>query len=131
VPDPQIAGRARFCSQCGQPIVVEGASFCKDCGAPLEATSIIRRDLGLRPLIAFSLSLIPGLGHVYQGHPWRGILWFFGVGIGYGSSLGLGFILHLICAANAALYGTIREEAWQRRRHHRRRSGGMSATFRP
>jgi hypothetical protein len=88
--------------------VVEGASFCKHCGAPLEATGSIARDLGMRPVIAFVLSIVPGLGHVYQRHPWRGIGWFFGVMIGYGVGYPLGFLLHLICAANAAVYATMR-----------------------
>ncbi len=96
--------------------MVEGATFCKECGAPLEATAPARRDIGLRPVIAFVLSLIPGLGHVYQGHPWRGIAWFFGILIAYTSSQPLGFLLHLICAANAAVYDTIRSGAPQRSR---------------
>ena len=75
--------KPRFCSQCGQPIVVVAARFCKECGAPLEATGFIRRDIGMRPLIAFGLSLVPGLGHLYQGHPFRGCLWFFGVAFAY------------------------------------------------
>ncbi len=87
--------------------MVEGATFCKDCGAPLEATGPIARDLGMRPVIAFVLSVVPGLGHVYQRHPWRGIGWFFGVMIAYGASPPLGFLLHLICAANAAVYATM------------------------
>lgn len=61
----------------------------------------------MRPVIAFVLSVVPGLGHVYQRHPWRGIGWFFGVMIAYGASPPLGFLLHLICAANAAVYATM------------------------
>lgn len=89
-------------------MTVEGASFCKHCGAPLEATGAIARDFGMRPVIAFVLSIVPGLGHVYQRHPWRGIGWFFGVMMAYGMSHPLGFLLHLICAANAAVYATMR-----------------------
>ena len=108
MPDPEFFSRPRFCSQCGQPIVVEGAAFCKQCGAPLEGTGLIRRDIGLRPVIAFILSAVPGLGHVYQGHPWRGIAWFFGILIAYAASQPLGFLLQLVCAANAAVYDRIR-----------------------
>lgn len=86
--------------------MVDGARFCKDCGAALEATGSIRLDFGMRPVIAFVLSAIPGLGHVYQHHPWRGLAWFFGVMIAYGLSRPLGFVLHLICAANAAVYAS-------------------------
>jgi hypothetical protein len=117
VPDPEFFSRPRFCSQCGQPIVVEGAGYCKECGAQLERTSIIRRDIGLRPVIAFALSVVPGLGHIYQGHPWRGIAWFFGIIMALSSSSPLGFLLWLICAANAALYDTI--ETGRTSRRHR------------
>lgn len=94
--------------------MVEGASYCKECGSPLERTGIIGRDIGLRPVIAFVLSVIPGLGHVYQGHPWRGIAWFFGILVAYTASQPLGFLLHLICAANAAVYDRIREGRFPR-----------------
>lgn len=116
MPDPEFFSRPRFCSQCGQPIVVEGASFCKECGAPLERTGIISRDIGLRPVIAFVLSVIPGLGHVYQGHPWRGIAWFFGVIAAWNASPPLGFLLQLICAANAAIYDTIQQRVLAKRK---------------
>lgn len=129
MPEAEFFSRPRFCSQCGQPIVVEGARFCKECGAPLEATGIIRRDIGLRPVIAFVLSLVPGLGHVYQGHPWRGIAWFFGIMTAYAASPPLGFLLQLICAANAAIYGTIHGDALTRP-GRKRRTAGVSATLR-
>ncbi len=104
--------------------MVEGAAFCKECGAPLEGTGLIRREVGIRPVIAFVLSVIPGLGHIYQGHPWRGIVWFFAIVIAYTASQPLGFLLHLVCAANAAVYDTIR--AGRALRRGRRRSDRLT-----
>ncbi len=123
VPEAEFP-RPRFCSQCGGPIVVAQAKFCKACGAALEAAEPVRYDGGPRLVSAFVLSVIPGLGHVYQRHPWRGIAWFFGVMAAYGASRTLGFLLHLICAANASLYGTMGRTAARRqeRRHSQRRS---------
>jgi hypothetical protein len=119
VPDADFFDRPRFCSRCGQPVIVEGASFCKGCGAALDATARMRREIGMRPLIAFGLSIIPGLGHVYQGRPARGVMWFFGVIIAYGAGP-IGYLLHLICAASAASYGSTRGEERRRRRRGRR-----------
>ena len=78
----------------------------------------------MRPFIAFFLSIVPGLGHLYQGHAMRGVMWFFGVVIAYGAGP-IGYLLHLICAVSAASYGTTRYE--ERRRRHRRRVRGASA----
>jgi len=83
-----------------------GASFCKECGEPLVQEHLRRaRDLGWKPLIAAALSIVPGLGHLYRGRPFRGLLWFVGVLIAYGAPP-LGYILHMICAASAASIGT-------------------------
>jgi hypothetical protein len=98
---------ARFCSRCGQPVVVAGAQFCKECGAPLAGTSIFVRDPGFNPITAALLSIIPGLGHVYKRKPGRGAVWFFAVMFAYGTGLQLGVLLHVICAINAALQGAI------------------------
>jgi TM2 domain-containing membrane protein YozV len=105
--------RPRFCSQCGQPVVVAGANFCKECGAPLAATVWLSRDLKWRPLTAFVLSIIPGLGQWYKGQPIRGLIWFLVVGLFYGGASPFAPILHLICAANAAFAGAIREDAFK------------------
>jgi hypothetical protein len=37
-------------------------------------------------------------------------LWFFGVSFAYGMGPQLGILIHLICAANAAFSGTLRED---------------------
>jgi hypothetical protein len=109
------------------PVVVEAASFCKDCGAALDGSGPMRRELGMRPLIAFVLSAIPGLGHLYQGHPMRAVGWFFGVVFAYGAGP-IGYLLHLICALSAASYGSNRYDERRLRRRHRR-SDRLSAHF--
>jgi len=94
--------RPRYCSRCGNAVVVAGAAFCKDCGAPLGAHLL--PDSAGRLMVAAALSIVPGLGHLYRGYPWRGLAWFIGVVLAY-SSYPLGLLLHLICAASAALAG--------------------------
>jgi hypothetical protein len=116
--------RPRFCSRCGLPITVAGASFCKECGAALGASQGFNRENTMRPLVAFLLSIVPGLGHIYQGHVTRGIMWFFGVAIAYGAGP-IGYLLHLICAVSAASYGSNRYD--ERRRRRRRRMDRLSA----
>jgi NMD protein affecting ribosome stability and mRNA decay len=111
VPDSEFA-RPRFCSRCGRPIVVDDASFCKDCGAALGPRRWMKRDPGFNPVMALVLSIIPGLGHVYRGRVARGIMWFFGVSFCYAAGLGLGVVIHFICASNAAFAGTVREDAF-------------------
>jgi len=87
-------------------VIVPGASFCKECGAPLVEEQLRRaRDFGWQPLIAFALSIVPGLGHLYRGRPFRGLFWFFGVLLAYAAPP-LGYVMHMICAANAASIGT-------------------------
>lgn len=90
--------------------MVADASFCKDCGAPLGMVWI-RHDLTWKPLIAAALSFVPGLGHLYRRRPFRGLGWFFGVTVAYTLNYTFGLMLHLVCAANAALAGAIRPEA--------------------
>jgi len=124
---PQVGfdDKPRFCSRCGLAIVVDGASFCKECGAALSANNTAHHEPGMRATIAFLLSIIPGLGHIYQGHPARGVMWFFGVAMAYGAGP-IGYLLHLVCAVSAASYGTNRYDD-RRRRRHRRRIDRMSA----
>jgi hypothetical protein len=119
VPDADFFDRPRFCSRCGLPVIVEGASFCKSCGAALDGRAPTRSEIGVRPLIAFGLSIIPGLGHLYQGQAMRGVIWFFGVAFAYGAGP-IGYLLHLICAMNAASLGSHRREERRRRRRSRR-----------
>jgi TM2 domain-containing membrane protein YozV len=108
MPDSTIE-RARYCSRCGQPVTVLDAAFCKACGAPLAGTVWLSREITWRPMVAFVLSIVPGLGHFYKGQPGRGVLWFLFVLVMHFTPLG--WIVHLICAINAALSGAIREDA--------------------
>jgi hypothetical protein len=119
---------ARFCSRCGQPVVVTGAQFCKECGAPLAGTSIFAPDPGFNPLTAALLSIIPGLGHVYKRQPGRGAIWFFAVMIAYGTGPQLGVLLHVICAINAAIKGALAGDGLRPRRR-RRRTRNSSAHY--
>lgn len=120
VPDPQF-DEARFCARCGQPIVVAGAKYCKDCGAPIAATRTFVSDPDFNPIVAFVLSVIPGLGQIYKGRVVRGVIWFCAVILAYILSP-VGPILHFVCALNAAIQGTSRHQhiaAARARRHGR------------
>jgi len=99
-----------FCSRCGAPIVVAEASFCKSCGAPVTRFPLLSRNSGFNPVLALVLSIVPGVGHIYRGRPFKGIMWFFFVSIAYGMGPPFGILIHLICAANAAFSGTLRED---------------------
>ena len=61
-------------------------------------------------MLALVLSIVPGVGHIYRGKPFKGILWFFFVMSAYTAAHPLGFLLHLICAANAAFSDRLRED---------------------
>jgi hypothetical protein len=113
MPDTKIEP-PRFCSQCGKPVVVADANFCKECGAPLAGAVWFSHDITWRPFVAFVLSAVPGLGQWYKGQPVRALVWFMAVMFFYTSAFPIGFILHAICAGNAALAGAIREEAFTR-----------------
>ncbi|MGO9453565.1 MAG: NADH pyrophosphatase zinc ribbon domain-containing protein [Candidatus Binataceae bacterium] len=124
--------KARYCSRCGQPVVVEEADFCKDCGAPLAGVRIFVSNPGFNPFLAAVLSIIPGLGHLYKGNPGRAVMWFLLVTFTYPLNPGLGLLLHFICAANAALKGAIEDDAFSSRlrpRHRRRRHRGSPPSF--
>jgi hypothetical protein len=100
------AARPQFCSQCGAPVVVADASFCKDCGTPLGASGLLGgSSFNSSAVVAALLSVLPGLGHFYAGHPWHALKWFFGVLIAYAVSHGLGVLIHLVCAVSAARAG--------------------------
>jgi hypothetical protein len=104
----------RFCARCGQAIVVPQASFCKSCGAPVTRFSLLPRGRGFNPLLALLLSIVPGVGHIYRGKPFRGIMWFFGVSMAYAMGPPFGILIHIICAGNAAFSGALREDLMAR-----------------
>jgi TM2 domain-containing membrane protein YozV len=50
------------------------------------------------PGVAAVLSVVlPGLGQVYNGRIFAGLIWFLFVGFGYTAILVPGFLLHVIC----------------------------------
>ena len=61
-------------------------------------------------MLALVLSIVPGVGHIYRGKPFKGVFWFFFVSLAYGLSAPFGFLIHLICAANAAFSDRLRED---------------------
>ena len=101
--------RARFCSQCGQPVTVAEAVFCKQCGAQLSVSGWLG-ELGSPAVVAVMLSLVPGLGHFYAGRTGRAIGWFFGTLFAYGASSSLGVLIQLVCAVSAARAATLDAE---------------------
>ena len=101
--------RARFCSQCGQPVTVAEAVYCKQCGAKLGAAGWLG-EMARPPVIAVVLSVVPGLGHFYAGRTGRAIGWFFGALWAYGISTSLGVLIHLVCAVSAARAATLDAE---------------------
>jgi hypothetical protein len=130
MPDPR-SQRARFCSQCGSAVVVDDASFCKECGAPLPNTVWLGPAAMLPTRKLLLLSLIPGLGHWYKGQRLRGIAWFFAVMLFYTFPLPIGFLMHAICAGNAAFGGTLRDgplAATVFRRHQPRQPANARAS---
>ncbi len=101
--------------------MVAGAAFCKECGAELTTVRWLRPRPGYNPIVAAALSFVPGLGHLYRGRLTRAILWFVGVSVAYTMGFAFGVFIHVICAANAALSGAIRDDAFVRARRHARR----------
>ncbi len=119
------ATRARFCSQCGQPVMVAEAVFCKECGARLGGSGWLA-ELNAPAVVAFALSVMPGLGHFYAGRTGRAIGWFFAVLFAYGTSSSLGVLIHLVCAVSAARAATLDAE-----RRGMRASQALTAGPRP
>jgi TM2 domain-containing membrane protein YozV len=117
--------RARFCSQCGQPITVVDAAFCKACGAQLSNRGWAG-NLGSPAVVAIVLSVVPGLGHFYAGRTGRAIAWFFGTLIAYGTSFSLGVLIQIVCAVSAARAATLDAE-----RRGFRAPGALTAGSRP
>jgi hypothetical protein len=117
--------RARFCSQCGQPVTVTQAVFCKQCGAKL-GTQRWLDDIASPAIVAVVLSVLPGLGHFYAGRTGRAIGWFFGTLWAYNISPSLGVLIHLVCAVSAA-----RAAALDAERRGVRASGALTAGQRP
>ena len=75
---------------------------------------MMRRDRNYNPVLALILSIVPGVGHIYRGKPFKGILWFLGSSFAYMVNPPLGIVIHMICAANAAFADNIGEDALAR-----------------
>jgi hypothetical protein len=88
--------------------MVAEAVYCKQCGARLGVAGWLG-ELSSPAVIAFVLSVVPGLGHFYAGRTGRAIAWFFGTLFAY-SSLSLGVLIHLVCAVSAARAATLDAE---------------------
>jgi hypothetical protein len=84
---------------------VADANYCKDCGAALTLPLTAHTETLYVALVAFALSFVPGLGHLYRGRLGRAILWFIGVAVAYTVAYPLGVLVHIVCALNAALKG--------------------------
>lgn len=106
-----------ICQNCGKN-TPEG-KFCEHCGASVQTSYAIRQPAPLtevspqlppavkprkNPTIAALLSLLPGLGQVYNGQIGKGIGLFFAVAIGYAIFPLLGLIAH--CAVIYEGYAT-------------------------
>jgi hypothetical protein len=129
MPEPRTE-RPRFCPQCGHAVVVPDAVYCKECGAPLPNTVWLDRTRGWNPMTAGVLSVVPGLGHWYKGERLRGFAWFFAVlFFYYYATEGLGLLMHMICAGNAAFSGASRAAALTARGGSRR-AAPMTAAVR-
>jgi TM2 domain-containing membrane protein YozV len=85
--------------------MVADANYCKECGAALTLPLSARGEPVYIALVAFALSFVPGLGHLYRGRLGRAILWFFAVAVAYTLAYPLGVMVHIVCALNAALKG--------------------------
>lgn len=86
--------------------MVADALFCKQCGARLDG-SRWSTELNAPAVVAFALSVMPGLGHFYTGRTVRAISWFFGVLLAYCTSFSLGMFIQLVCAVSAARAATL------------------------
>ncbi len=111
--DPRATGG--FCPSCGNPLTVSGAAYCRNCGAPVTPVIWFKTNLEWNPWLALFVSILPGAGQVYKGYLFQGLAWLVLVAVSY-TAQPLGVILHLLCAANAALSGAIDSRPLQLRR---------------
>lgn len=102
----------KSCPFCAETIKTE-AIVCKHCGRNLDSTTPITQNYYQNftqpnqqkwsPGVAAILSLlIPGAGQMYKGDVGEGIVWLFGISIGYLLFIIPGLIAHIFCIINAA-----------------------------
>ncbi|MCX6690237.1 MAG: zinc ribbon domain-containing protein [Methanoregula sp.] len=88
-------GMAKFCDNCGSPIIDGSMPFCPKCGAKLPITTPLQQPTDKQkesqkenseeksPFVALLCSFfVPGLGQVYNGETAKGLAIFFGTLIG-------------------------------------------------
>lgn len=87
------------CEACGGKVSDAAASW-PHCGHPLRAATPatpVHVVAGPSPGLAAVLSfLLPGLGHLYLGQPFQGLLWFGMTLLGYALLIIPGVIFHLL-----------------------------------
>lgn len=113
-----------YCMKCGQECV-PSASYCAQCGHKLATAPPAEPDIVIEnahvyveqppygveaprrhwsPLAACLLSIfIPGLGQLYKGNIFSGLLWFMVVSFGYFLLIAPGMVLHLLCIIFATM----------------------------
>jgi len=71
-----------YCQYCGKPIKIKNSSFCENCGMKLsvnnENQSAVNGknmiEYNKNPYLATLLSIFPGIGQMYNGQVFKGIL---------------------------------------------------------
>lgn len=91
------------CSECGNTIS-SNATSCPHCGNVLrepqpQVVAVPKWSPGVAAVLSF---LFPGLGQLYKGQIFGGLMWFALVAIGYVLLVIPGIILHLWCVLGAA-----------------------------
>lgn len=98
-----IQNEAIKCKHCGEMLEKEEEDFwASDSGN--RGPVVINRNLKNTPSpgVAAVLSVFfPGIGQIYRGKLFKGILWFIFVILGYFMFVVPGIILHIICIYNA------------------------------
>jgi TM2 domain-containing membrane protein YozV len=108
-PQAPESNELKSCRFCGEEIR-SSAVKCKHCGEFLDealrqgranevVVSLPRWNPGIAALCSF---FIPGLGQVYKGQVFNGLVWFLLVLVGYFCFIIPGLILHLFCILGAA-----------------------------
>jgi TM2 domain-containing membrane protein YozV len=103
------------CPYCAE-VIAAAAKKCKHCGEFLDQTlrqeraaSPVPQQKTWNPGTAAVLSfVIPGTGQMYKGRILAGLVWLFGVGVGYVAFVVPGVILHIACVYNAYSYDPIK-----------------------
>ena len=95
-----------YCGQCGTRLGDVEVS-CPVCGRPRRTLTPRAGQAAVEtdwtPLIAAGMSLvIPGLGQIFKGRIFSGVVWFCLVPVGYLLLIIPGVILHAICVLSAA-----------------------------